>query len=398
MVKKALFVVVVLATIGGLPALGVWAGYRLARRGDMARPWERATAVAEQLDYWRQAETLAGGYALAKQSTEGVEKCYYQPHVDFNQVAWVGRDMPAPFVGYAPAPGPIPGGQINSDHFRYSRELAIPKPPGTCRIFVVGGSTAFGAGAGSNETTVAGFLERELNASGQPDGRQFEVVTAAACAWASAQERIVIENWLVDFQPDVVIALSGHNDAFWSAQNRNVNWFRGFQEEYFFTLINAAVSQHQGRTFAAEIARDRQPADAATSTARLVRNARGSARALEAVGAQYAFALQPILSCSNKPRTPRETQAPSLAKEADLIARFADFRRGLAAEQGGNFHYWDLSPIFDQCDGQSEVFLDGCHFGDRGHEQIALALSRLLAPLLHPAVSPATATLPTTRR
>ena len=51
---------------------------------------------------------------------------------------------------------------INSLGFR-GTEFSEVKPPNTYRIFMVGGSTMFGAGAISDKTTMPGFMQEFLN-------------------------------------------------------------------------------------------------------------------------------------------------------------------------------------------------------------------------------------------
>ena len=51
---------------------------------------------------------------------------------------------------------------INGLGFRGAEFFTI-KPPDTYRIFMVGGSTMFGAGATSDETTIPGYLQQLLN-------------------------------------------------------------------------------------------------------------------------------------------------------------------------------------------------------------------------------------------
>ena len=51
---------------------------------------------------------------------------------------------------------------INSLGFR-GTEFSVIKPSDTYRIFMIGGSTMFGAGATSDETTIPGYLHQLLN-------------------------------------------------------------------------------------------------------------------------------------------------------------------------------------------------------------------------------------------
>jgi lysophospholipase L1-like esterase len=297
--------------------------------------------------------------------------------------------MPTPFLGFAPQPGPTPGGYINGQQFRYRRDLELPKPAGTCRIFLIGGSTAFGSGASTNETTVGGYLERYLNEQEKKYGCRFEVVTAAASGWSSAHERILVENRLAEFEPDVVVALSGHNDLFWGLLNWNVNWYRGPQDLYYLRLCNAMLQSNFNDRFPEELPNWHGPVvSAALTVARLRRNVELAHAALQSVGADYCYALQPTLSGSRKVRTPREermAQRPHplhvVASDSEFEARYNGFRTELASLKLPRFHFWDMTTVFDGDTGQ-DIFIDRCHFGDRGYDLIAQRLQELLDPVL----------------
>ena len=127
--------------------------------------------------------------------------------------------VPTSFVGSAPWPGHFGNATINSQQFRYDRDIGVfPKPADVYRIFLTGGSVAFGGGAPSNSTAISGFLEKILNDSlAATLGKKIEVVNAACPAWASTQERIWIEQRLSEMQPDMIISFSGNNDAHWGS-------------------------------------------------------------------------------------------------------------------------------------------------------------------------------------
>jgi lysophospholipase L1-like esterase len=386
--RKRLFPVIVIGICVGLPLLGGWAGYWLAYR----HLTKDLPDVRDQVSINRQNETLAGAYLLANWSLEGVDKCYYEPP-DFTQITWVGKDMPTPFVGYAPVPGRQGSAQINSLQFRYARELETPKPAGVCRIFLLGGSTAFGSGASSNDTTIGGYLEKYLNERSDQYGWRFEVITAASSGWATTNERILIENRLVELEPDVVLEVSGHNDAFWGLNRHNTQWFRGFQDLYFMALLNAVLKYKFDAAFPKELGGEREPGiSVPRMCGRLRRNIELAHAALEPVGADYCFALQPITSCSKKRLTGREQRMasrpgnfPMPVDQAEFADCFAQFRSTLAEvkrPQRPHYHFFDLTPIFDDCDAATDIFIDRCHFGDRGHDLIARRLRDLLDPIL----------------
>jgi hypothetical protein len=355
----------------------------------MPRKARQANRVAvEQIQHSRQNLTVAGAFALALSADRdpatfvGVENCYYSPP-DLERVTWVERDIPTPFVGFAPAPGPLASAFINSMQFRYAREVVVPKPKDVCRVFLTGASTAFGSGASSNETTIGGYLEAYLNEALRHRGVRCEVITAAAGAWSSTHERILIENRLVDLEPDIVISFSGHNDAFWSVLGRNLLWFRAFQDDYFLVLLNAVMAANRGEEFPNQDLGSGVPVSPAQAAERLARNVACSHYVLATVGADYVFALQPLLELSQKARTPREQLvADAVGFQAWFIQMpeyYQEFRRSLQALEQPGFSFVDTTSCFDACGGNIDIFIDTAHFGDRGNDLIA---QNLLGPIL----------------
>jgi len=98
---------------------------------------------------------------------------------------------------------------INSLGFRGAEFSAI-KPPDTYRIFTVGGSTMFGAGATSDETTIPGYLQQLLNE--KEFGFDIEVINSGIQGADSNKESKLIEQKLVRFSPDLIIIYDGMND------------------------------------------------------------------------------------------------------------------------------------------------------------------------------------------
>ena len=98
---------------------------------------------------------------------------------------------------------------INSLGFR-GAEFFTVKPPDTYRIFMVGGSTMFGAGATSDETTIPGYLQQFLNE--KDFGFDIEVINSGIQGADSNAELKLIEQKLVRFSPDLIIIYDGWND------------------------------------------------------------------------------------------------------------------------------------------------------------------------------------------
>ena len=98
---------------------------------------------------------------------------------------------------------------INTLGFR-GAEFSEEKPSDTFRIFAVGGSTMFGAGATSDETTIPGYLQDLL--SEKDFEFDIEVINSGIQGADSNTELNLIEQKLVTFSPDLIIIYDGWND------------------------------------------------------------------------------------------------------------------------------------------------------------------------------------------
>jgi hypothetical protein len=81
--------------------------------------------------------------------------------------------------------------RIDRDGFR-NRELPAHKPGDEFWIGLFGGSVAFGVPATSNESTIAGCLERRLNAGTRPRGKRVRVLNLAIPGGQQPQQLFVL--------------------------------------------------------------------------------------------------------------------------------------------------------------------------------------------------------------
>ncbi len=375
----------ILAAAGLLVAAGAWAG----RRAQLA-PFEALMRAHER------SATLGG---VAGDERAAMALAYDDPARaarEMDGYSWTVPNLPTPFVGVAPAPGRHANAAIDEHQFRRRAPLAQPKPPGTVRVFVTGGSTAYGTGAPSDDATIQAFLEARLARELAPrTGLVYEVVDAANPAWASTHERILIENRLSELEPDLVVSLSGNNDLHWGYLGLDVLWFRNYAESYFGALVRRLYAA-TGRALAVPPAPDiARPVPLDEVARRLVKNARLATAALEPTGAPYVFALQPTLAASGKALSERERRhrdaellrARAGRDEADsgnayFAAGYERLRTALSALALEGFRFVDLSGAFDDQPAEAEVFLDSYHFGDRGNRILADRLFEALRPLL----------------
>jgi len=358
----------------------VFLGYRMGQ-------YTAAQQFKTIIQGMQQGETLAN--ALAASDLNAAQRndyanAYSQTKVDAHSINWSVPNQPTPFVGSAAVPGQHHNAYINAWQMRNRAAVRMPKPRGVFRIFLTGGSTAYGSGAPTQEQTIGQLLQTRLNAGlAQKNNVEYEVFSFANPAWASTQERIAIENYLSELQPDMIISLSGNNDVFWGDAGRNVLWFFSFADEYFKRLANAglriagqqALTELPGTVASAErIAPD-------MVTYRLEKNVRLGAQALQATGVPWVFFLQPTLSVTKKALT---------ARENDFLTNSRDYYRQcyqiiaekLSILEQENFHFVDISGIFDGYGKEEDMFLDQFHFGDKGNTVIAEAMFATLDTML----------------
>ena len=377
--RRIWFVLLPTLVLALLVALGYAAGTYVSGR-----------KIANLADTYEKSETLAGVLAvtpLSELQKNDITKAYSHPDVDRASVSWAVPNQPTPFVGTAPRPGKHQNATINAWQMRSQSDVAIPKPSGVYRIFLTGGSTAYGSGAPSQDTTVGALLEAKLNvlnAGGAGAGakRRFEVFTFANPAWSTTQERIAIENYLSELEPDLIVSLSGNNDVFWGDAGRNVLWYSTFSDDYFNAVANAALGM-AGRTppaplpHAGPISGKVNPEQVA---ARLKKNVVLGATALNQGGvkADWIYFLQPNLAATKKALSARESEFLTGSRDY-YIQSYTQIAKALRALQLPNFAFVDLSSLFDSRSQGDEVFLDQFHFGDIGNEAIATAMAREVA-------------------
>ena len=99
---------------------------------------------------------------------------------------------------------------INSYGIR-GPEFPIDKPDNTYRIIIVGGSTTFGHGASSDDTTMPAFIQKKFDSENIP--MDVHVINAGVNSLYSFTEIYHIKNKLMKFEPDFIINYGGANDA-----------------------------------------------------------------------------------------------------------------------------------------------------------------------------------------
>jgi lysophospholipase L1-like esterase len=353
--------------------IGFFFGYEFARK-----------PFAQSVEFWARGESLGHLRTKTEEAKRLMAQAYYNPQKAFEELddyPWAPPQVMTPFVGHAPRPGTMFRATVNNMQFRTQKELAMPKPEGILRIFLIGGSTAFGVGAPSQETTIAGYLEKYLKDAAE--NREIEVATFADTGWTTTHERIAVVNRLLDLEPDMAISFSGCNDVHWGAEGRNSLWIRTLTDEYFRDMLN--------RTF--EFAGEEPMSDVIEVTPtyvepelvaeRALRNADIITHCLSNKGAKYLFVLQPVMPVTRKGLSDGEYNR--IHKHADYFrACYPVLAQELKnAAEKSDMHFLDLTGLFDELGAETRIFLDNYHFGDRGNDMIAKAIARSVLPLIN---------------
>jgi len=108
-------------------------------------------------------------------------------------------------------------------------------------VLFTGGSTGWGTGSRSVETTVSGRMEYHLN-SLQKD-LKYTVINLAMGSWIAYQEFLGLEMWGASFQPDWVVVMDGHNDA-----SVGCAYSQGVMNPLYFPLIKSYVDAYLSGT------------------------------------------------------------------------------------------------------------------------------------------------------
>lgn len=117
---------------------------------------------------------------------------------------------------------------INSDGFR-GDEINTNKND-SYRIFFTGGSTAFGFGSTSDETTIVGFLQKFFDSEFKD--LNVDIINAGINGANSYREILLIKEKLIQYEPNLIISYTGVNDA------------GGYSREVIFDEVNGNYVQN----------------------------------------------------------------------------------------------------------------------------------------------------------
>ncbi|MFQ5730539.1 MAG: hypothetical protein ACE5KM_01160 [Planctomycetaceae bacterium] len=398
---------------------------------------QRVRAIDEQLHQIELAEARSG-----RKRVRRTEQALLENVVRSNAVyaarqqadGYRPQEVYRPFIEWRRTPGRASETiTINSLGYR-GPEFSITKPPETYRILIYGGSFVFGIGADSNETTIAGHLQRMLD-DRSPGSKRVEVINCGGDNYCSTQETVylLIEGTLLS--PDLVIFIDGVNDTAWGYSNLPAGYHGDFyrfnrrlsrtptkslysipdrellktEREHLFGFEHCLLLQRTRRLIdpasidSSALVRDATPRDL-----ELVTDVRSpdeyalrtfhNMKCVRALGAEFGFRslflTQPV-PVLGKPlhseeiktlRNVRRTQrwiAQELQYWEDHYKEYLDSL--LARCKRAGYPIVDLSSLFQNND--SRLYVDDCHLTGEGYRLVAERIYRELRERKLPAES-----------
>lgn len=308
-----------------------------------------------------------------------------------------------PYLGYRLVPYQGRSLTINRLGLR-GRDPAQPKPAGARRVVVVGGSTAFGFGASSDDATLPGQLEALLR---QATGRPVEVLNAGVPGYNAAQSLLQLELVLLPLQPDLVVIYGGSEDLYqatlpgwepdssphlarlerqvhFSFTERGESAWSSFAVEGLrlgTVLAHRSLLVQDGAAFLAGLWRSMAPVHVVpyrynrAGIETWVANVANEVALSQAAGARALVVLDPVIGVANKPLSRREQLIGMLAgrEEGLLPVRAAMVSQGALAMREASlrqgFSFWDANQALGQ--NTRTLFFDNFHLTDDGNRVIA---------------------------
>lgn len=320
------------------------------------------------------------------------------------------------------------GKRHNAQGFRRNEDTPTLKPEGTLRVFLMGGSTAYGLESLSqygedvypiirNDETIDYYLERWLEQ--RMPGQRIEVINAAITSFYSHHHLIYLNQRVLHFDPDLVIFLDGFNDYY--KHEKGFDQFRDyayservwrfmrepsldawasytgwwlFRRSHLVNVVGRGL-RNMKLAIGAKPERLRIDPDAALEQMEVnaernwVKMVERNGLILEHEGVDAIFALQPEIAFD-----PSKALSPLETKIFDEIAghwpeNYVEFKRRArpivaerlhrAADVGGA-ESADLTDIYAAV--EEDVYTDYCHLTPVGNRVLAEALGPQVERLL----------------
>lgn len=325
----------------------------------------------------------------------------------------------------------------NGQGFRRTEDVPMAKPPNTYRIFLMGGSTAYGLGSLSpkghlkypvlnNNETIDHYVEELLHH--KIPSRRFEVINAGIPSHSSHHHLIYLNQTILKYHPDMIILLDGTNDyfpwekgydqfrdypyrewshlyldepslkawvsytGFWLYRKSHFVYLAGKKLRPLWSAIQSIRPQPRPQLDVDEALQNLD----ANADANFIRMVERNALILRHEGIVPVFALQPdLLFEQHKILTEFEQErlAEIIKSKPVNYLQFKNRARPMVAEKlrqvtaGVGASFIDLTDIFGAI--EDDAFTDDCHLTPLANRAIAEYIGDRIVPLIVAALSPA---------
>ena len=280
---------------------------------------------------------------------------------------------------------------INSFGFR-GAEISKEKPENVYRIIMLGGSTLFGYGATSDETTIPGFLQQKFETTNSDF--KVEVINAGSSGAYSKTETLYVKHKLLDFDPDLIIVYDGWNDS--RIPYTSHIGERGLAGQLYDSVNNlqSIFPYYKTPIVIREIGRDLISAEEDTVATQIDANLdqkvilwkerwNESCLLAQTNDIKTLITIQPMLGTGDRIVTKSEESTSGLSQN-DLkrlplyqLQKFVD----VLPELTNCTNTADLTHVFD---GHNEpIFLDLGHVGEQGSMLISEKIHELVLPMIN---------------
>jgi lysophospholipase L1-like esterase len=319
----------------------------------------------------------------------------------------------------------------NGEGFRRSEETPLAKEEGSYRIFIMGGSTAYGLGSLSkygqekysvirNDETIDHYLEKFLE--GRTPYKKVEVINAAITSQMSHHHLIYLNQTILKYHPDMIIFIDGFNDYY--PYTKGFDQFRdyAYRERVHQYMAEPSISAWLGYTgwwlfrkshfvhvagktllpiwqWVKSIGHRRARMNVDVALANLRKNARNNflkmvernSLILKNEGVVAVFTVQPEIEFKQSKMFTKMEQDILQEMNTHWAINYSEFKnraRPMVLEwlrqvtgRTGSFLI-DLTDPFGGLD--EDAYTDYCHLTPAGNKRLAEYLGERVLPLIHP--------------
>ena len=327
-----------------------------------------------------------------------------------------------PYLGYVHAPNSTyeitkaiskpTSLKTNENGYSITPSFSYENPDMT--IVVTGGSTIFGVGSSDNSSTVPSILERLIN---QRLSIRIEVINLALRGAQSFQEMLLVDRFFAEKKADLVLAISGRNDANQAFAEPTVEgtflkkqiWdnavslvHRAERGEfmliniehrlrlwsYTFDLLYRKITSRSGKAplaAASKLNLRREASLTIKNRAKITSTHFSAADQISKMnGATFVMFLQPTLYTKNYWTDQEFRRMKSKNWSDEIIQKHRDNERefyNAFRETEKPFQFIDLADIFSNSN--ETLYIDYCHYNDVAAEKFAEKIFDSIQPILH---------------